>query len=600
MMHTYKDLQNITVAELVIKYLELEGVEYVFGIPGGYIHPFLKLLREHPSIRFIISRHEEGAAFMADGYARTSGKLGVVFSTAGPGATNALTGLVSAHTDGVPLLLITGQTATDTAGKGAIQDSIDMGVNITDVLGRACGFSETAVSAANFPLLFSRALQTAFASPRQAVHLSIPLNIASATISHVLFPEQRVYDSYLQPKPLLVEAIVYDVYQLLQEAERPVILLGAGCREAFKNVELAAQFEAFAHSYGIGVITSPKGKGLFPESTLASLGVFGMGASRYSETYFEEAAPDVVLVLGSSLNEWATGRWSEALQATQAFIHVDLNAKVIGRAYRTTHRLQTDIESFLTGLFSIEERVGNMYPQRTGERLLQLQLFKNRCLPFDDADKLEADCVPLKPQSIFHQLSHLAKDNAYSFFVDMGNCTGYFSHFMQLEAPAKAYVPCGFSSMGWASGAVIGGQLGSTDTTCICVTGDGAFLMNGVELQVAARYSVGVVYIVLYDNFYGMVHHGEMTVANQFDKMDDPYYDLGAPDLVQFAESLGATAYAVTQPGAFEQLLPEACANARLEKKPQVLVVSIDHREKPPLGNRFKSLSKQLIADCLD
>lgn len=118
--------------------------------------------------------------------------------------------------------------------------------------------------------------------------------------------------------------------------------------------------------------------------------------------------------------------------------------------------------------------------------------------------------------------------------------------------------------------------------------------MNGIELQVAARYHVGVVYIVLFDNYYGMVHHGEMTVSRQFDNMDDPFYDLGRPNLVQFAEALGAHATSITQPGAFEEQLPAACARANATHQPQVLIVAIDHRERPPLGNRFKSLAKQL------
>jgi len=188
----------------------------------------------------------------------------------------------------------------------------------------------------------------------------------------------------------------------------------------------------------------------------------------------------------------------------------------------------------------------------------------------------------------------LTNNQDHLFFVDMGNSTGFFSHFTQLAPPAKAFIPYGFSSMGWASGAAIGGKLGKPGQTCICITGDGAFLMNGTELQVAARHHIGVVYLVLFDNYYGMVHHGEMMVSRQFDNVDDPYYDLGQPDLVKFAESLGAEAYAVTEPGDFEQHFPTACSRANSLHKPQVLIISIDHRERPPLGARFKSLAKQL------
>jgi len=313
----FRQLKNITVAELVIKYLELEGITHVFGIPGGYISPFLDILRRHTSIKLIISRHEEGAAFMADGYARRTGKLGVVFTTAGPGATNALTGFACAKADRVPLMLIVGHPSTRVFGQGAWQDSSSSEINICEIFSHICGFSEMAVNPDNFPTFFTRALKTAYGRLKQPVHISLPINISAAKIAQVDFPSIRNYvfkgGCF---KNEVGQSQINSIFEILLASQNPMMLIGSGCMEAFRKPELLDLFSDFVKRHQIPVMTTPKAKGLYPETEELSLGVFGLGGSQQSSLYLEQSPPDTLIVLGSSLNEWASSQWDPKLKPT--------------------------------------------------------------------------------------------------------------------------------------------------------------------------------------------------------------------------------------------------------------------------------------------
>lgn len=299
-MSHFISLENITVAELTIKYLELEGVTHVFGIPGGYISPFLDILRRHPTIKLIIPRHEEGAAFMADGYARRTGKLGVVFTTAGPGATNALTGIACAKVDHIPLMLIVGQPSTAVSGYGAWQDSSYSGINICEIFRHVCGFSEVVTHTENFPSLFGRALRVAHGFPKQTVHVSFPINISASKLSKVEFPLER---NYVFTREYggnhSIENNIDKIFDIIVASKNPVIFVGAGCTEALRKPEVLSLFSDFVTRYHIPIMTTPKAKGLFSEQHCLSLGVFGIGGSRHSEVYLEQYPPDTLIVLGA-------------------------------------------------------------------------------------------------------------------------------------------------------------------------------------------------------------------------------------------------------------------------------------------------------------
>ncbi|WP_375759131.1 thiamine pyrophosphate-binding protein [Corallococcus exercitus] len=577
----FKTVEDITVADCVIAHLEAEQVDAVFGIPGGNLAPFQQALRKHASMRFIISSHEAGAAFMADGYARATGKLGVCMVTAGPGATNALTGVASAHLDGVPMLAISGNVATDRVGLMAMQESSSVhGVNTVEMFRQACASSTGVNDAQSFQRLLARAMRTAQGQPGGAAHLSVPSNIARQPIHRASVPTTR---GAFRARPAMAPfEDLRAAFTLLRTARRPLIFLGSGAREAM--AEHSEAFTAFVTQHGIPVATSMRGKGLFSEREALSLGVLGLGGSKRSEAYLREGV-DVMLVLGSRLGEWASKSFHRYFQSVHHVIQVDVNASNIGQFLPVRLPIVADAGSVVTGLAELGQMIGPSSGSRVQERWAQVMALTEPA----PVVRTPQDRDSVKPQDLMLELDkHLSPD--MDLYIDMGNCSGWTAHILHITPPARIFYPCGLSSMGWSCGAVIGGKIGRPERTAVAVVGDGAFLMNGTEMLTASRYRVGTVTIVLNDNFLGMVNHGEHA-QNRSQPLEDDFYSLGNPDLKAFSESLGARAYTVNGPGQLDALLPEVLRRANETGQPQVIVAHIDYREVPPYGDRFAAVA---------
>lgn len=582
-LRSFRTLEDVTVADALLAHLEAEGVQAVFGIPGGNIAPLVQSLRRHPSIRFIIGSHEGGSAFMADGYARATGRLGVCAVTAGPGATNAMTGVASAHLDQVPVLTLSGQVSTERFGLGAIQESTDEGgINTGEMFRHCTASSTTIVDAKSFPRLMERALKVAHGVPSGAVHVSVPVNIARQKLAKVSVPTAP--GTWKSTLPSAPASEVYTAFELLRQAKRPLLYLGSGAREALEKQ--GPELAAFLRRFCVPVATSLRAKGLFSEEDPLSLGVLGIAGSKRAEQYLREGV-DVLMVLGSRLGEWATKSFSSLFEGAHTVIQVDATPSVIGQFLQVNLPIVADVSSVLAGLveFGHAAAPGNEAQVRERRQYLNALNLAHR----STAELLPED-GPLKPQHVMAELNPHLRGNT-DLYVDMGNCTGWATHCLNISPPARVFYPCGLSSMGWSLGAVIGGKIGRPENTAIALTGDGSFLMNGTELVTAARYRVGAVYIVLNDNYLGMVNHGEHAQAGGEYALDDPYFSLGDPDLVKFSESLGAQAYEVTRPGQLAELLPQVLQRADEERRPQVIVCRIDFREVPPYGDRFAAVA---------
>lgn len=582
-LRTFGTLEEVTVVEALLAHLEAERVDAVFGIPGGNIAPLVQALRRQSRIRFIIGSHEGGSAFMADGYARATGKLGVCAVTAGPGATNAMTGVASAHLDQVPVLTLSGQVSTERFGLGAIQESTDEGgINTAEMFRHCTASSTTIVDARSFPRLLERALKTAYAVPHGAVHVSLPTNVARQKLPKVSVPTAP--GAWKVGLPAAPASEVYTAFELLRQAKRPLIYLGSGAREAMES--RGAELAAFVRRYCIPVVTSLRGKGLFSEEDFLSLGVLGIAGSKRAEQYLGEGV-DVLLVLGSRLGEWASKSFSSLFESASTVIQVDATPSVIGQFLQVDLPIVADVSSVVAGLVELGHTGAPANEAQVRERrqyLNELNLAHRAVAPVLPEDG------PLKPQHVMAELNPHLRGHT-DLYVDMGNCTGWATHCLRIAPPARVFYPCGLSSMGWSVGAVIGGKVGRPENTAIALTGDGSFLMNGTELVTAVRYRVGAVYIVLNDNYLGMVNHGEHAQSGGEYALDDPYFSLGDPDLVKFSESLGAAAYEVTKPGQLAQLLPQVLQRADEERRPQVIVCRVDYREVPPYGDRFAAVA---------
>jgi len=568
----------------LIELLYQQNIKHVFGIPGGAIAPILKALRQFKKVEYVIAAHEGGAAYMADGYARMKNRPGFVFVTSGPGATNALTGIACAQAAGVPVFLISGQSATHMFHRGSIQESTNDGVNIIEIFRHACEVSELAGNPNSLYRIFFKAWRACMATPGRAVHLSIPLDVSSHQFA-INSLEQLVKPWDLVSSPIDLGQ-VKEAFGMISQAIRPLIFLGSGARKTFENnPERLNKFSELLLRLGIPVATSAQAKGIFPESHPCSLGAYAISGSEQAVKFISEKAPDVTLVIGSSLGEWTTQSWDKNFEPTQALIQVDIDQRKIGMAFPTKLSILGDAGAFIDGFLECILKEATQ-PNWENNRVF-LKAFKSKFV-----GELEIKSEFVAPQQVMYTLNEITTEKT-SYFIDCGNCMSWAVHLLKIDPPAQHFMTTTVATMGWANGAVIGAKLAAPERDCICVTGDGSFLMNGQEICTAAKYNVGVVYVVLFDNSLGMVNQGEHITSRKELPMDDGYYDLGGPDLCKFSEGLGARACLVDRADDLKLELSRAILEARIKNKPQVVVVKIDSKIFPPSLSRFESLLKQ-------
>ena len=551
-------------AELLLDYLKLEGVDVLFGVPGGAIIFILEQLRERRAeFDFVICRHETGAAYIADGYYRTTGKLGVVLTTAGPSAINALTGSMNAEAGNSAVLTITGEVPEQYFGKGYLQEGVDAHLNVAAVYANAIGSSAIIPSASSFQTLVERALRAALSRPRRASHLSIPNDVAGQPVepkktpggpdAGIPFPSSPA--NYRTSPSGADPALMAEAFAALAGARKPLVFLGNGTREALRDGARRERFEAFVTRYAIPVMTTPDGKGVFPESHPMSLRNYGMTGCAWPDLYIGatdggEPGPDhfdALVVIGSSLGELATSptamrHYDKGLIPAGPLIQIDLDQSVIGRSFPTTLGIVGDAAAAIDQLCTL---AGTREPgDGTDRRRHAIGALKESTPPFEYPAEREGSAVPLHPAAAMRVLNEAMRDG--HIFIDAGNCVGWSLNNIVIDPPTQFHIALGMGPMGFAVGAVVGGKIGAPDKDCVAVVGDGAFMMHGAEISTAAQNKVGAVWIVLYDDDLAMVSQG---MGALFPPPGDwrETYRLGAPDLVKFSEGLGADAVAVTQ-----------------------------------------------------
>lgn len=566
----YTDTETLTAIHVLLRFLEVEGVDTIFGIPGGPITPLYEALYERGKIRHILAKHEQGAAYMADGYARVRGGLGVCCTTTGPGATNALTGIACAYADSIPVLLITAQVATKAFGKGAIQESTSYGVNLVDVFKPVTRLSTMLPTSEQMPHIMKRALRAALSGRCGPVHLSLPADLVTGMISYVPQPWQH----YRPHSATVDREAVEEAARLLVEAERPCVLAGHG-------VNLSGAWQDLldlANRLRIPVATTPKGKGVFPEDHPLSLGVFGFAGHPRADAYLLTGKVDVLLAIGTSLGEFQTHAWHPRLQPTEALIHVDLDPHEIGKNYPADVGIVGDARATLRELYGRVDAVFRGNVQHDPLEGLRTEVARHA-----RAELLHSDASPLKPQRVIHEMQQLLPDDAL-LFVDTGNCITWAGHYYEVRKPATYFQGMGFAAMGHGFVASIGGKLAAPDKTVVALGGDGAFAMIATELHTAVDNDIPVIWIVLNNGGHGMVYHGDRILLNR--RFDSSGFR--APlDIHGISRSLGANAFRVETADAFRAALKEALAS----QKPCVIDTLIDPEEVAhSLGDRVRTL----------
>jgi acetolactate synthase-1/2/3 large subunit len=569
------DHSQVTAVEALLDCLEQEGVRCIFGVPGGPLTAFFEALRRRPGIRFVLAKHEEGAAFMANSYARVTRGLAVCCVTSGPGATNALTGVASANADSLPVLVLTGQVSTRAFGKGAIQESTSFGVDVVDIMKQVTKLSMMIPTAERTPDLVRYAARAAMSGRHGPVHLSLPADIATQPVVRRLVPPSRY--RAVTAAPVDLDAIDHAA-RILVNARRPSLLAGHGAALAGAATELRLLAELLA----IPVATSPKGKGVFPENHPLSLGVFGLGGHRLADRYF--LTDDVLLVVGSSLNEFSSSAWDERLIPSAALVQIDIEPSQIGCNYPVDVAIIGDARAALSELFAAVGRLlARGAPDRDSDPLRELRADTPR---WDDEDLMRADTRPLKPHRLMHELRAAMPDEA-ALFVDAGSAIIWGGHYFEARRPDTYFIDLGLACMGSAVAGAVGGALAAPGRATVCLTGDAAFAMHGAEVHTAVEARVPVTWVVLNNGGHGMVSHGERLL---FGGTDLGYASFRVPiDAAAFARALGARGTRVDSAAAFRAALEEALTL----REPTVIDAVIDDTSPPPtLARRAESLAR--------
>ncbi|MFW6028561.1 MAG: thiamine pyrophosphate-binding protein, partial [bacterium] len=538
--------------------------------------------------RYIVCRQETGAAYMADGYYRASGKLGAVMVTTGPGATNALTGVMNAEAGGSAMLLLTGEIAEQFSGMGYLQEGVDGKLDVNDVYKASVAYSTVLTSEASAQRLTEAALRTALDVPRHAAHLSLPVNISMAKLpADMAMPKHP--SVYRSDPPVAETAKVTRALELMASAKRPLIMLGNGCREALRDPGTLQALTHLVESRGIPVMTTADGKGVFPEDHDLSLRAYGIANAIWPFYWMSQTDPayDALMVIGSGLGELATDKWKPLIRPKGPIIQVDANARIIARDFRVELGIVGEAGDFIRQL---AKQSGVALPLRTNvdARKAKVAQIKKEHSAFAAPGNYYSQDDPLQPAALCRVMQEELPEDNTIVMLDAGNCVGWGVHYLTAKPGFEVHSSLDMGPMGFAVGAVVGAKLARPDAACVAITGDGAFMMQGAEISTAQRHGIGAIWIVLHDNDLAMVSQGmEHFKHGEMDRWRD-MFSLGQPDLAKFAEGLGAVTWTVSNP----KELRDALQKARNATVPQVIVAEIDRTAEPPYYNELYVPSK--------
>jgi acetolactate synthase-1/2/3 large subunit len=502
-------------AEAFVKALEREGVETIFGLPGGAILPICDALYDS-DIRVILARHEQGAAHMADGYARASGRVGVCLATSGPGATNLVTGIATANIDSSPVVAFTGQVPIPMIGTDAFQE-----VDIIGVSASITKYNIQVRRAADLPWAVKAAFYIASTGRKGAVLVDIPKDVQTS-VEDVEFPEKvsfRGYRVQVEPDPRELDW----ASTLLFRAKRPMILAGGGVISSNASSELVALAEALMAP----VATTLMGKGAIPKDHPLYVGGCGMHGTGEANTLLAEA--DVLLVVGARLSDRTTGLVKEFSPHAKV-IHVDIDRSEIDKNVETVTRVVGDARLALIGLL---ERLRKMRLEasRDSEWIRRMnELRELYVLP-----EVRGNPHMRAPEVIRALRRSLPRDTIVT--TEVGQCQMWASLYFDSYAPRTFLTSGGLGTMGWGFPAAIGAKAARMDVPVVDIAGDGSFAMTENNLATSVEEGLPVIVVIMNNRMLGMVAQWQRLFYGR------RYFcvKLGkAPDFVKLAEAYGA------------------------------------------------------------
>ncbi len=548
--HTPHEGKTMTGAQAIIASLEAEGVDTIFGYPGGQAIKIYDALYDSKQIHHVLARHEQGATHMADGYARATGKVGVVLVTSGPGATNTVTGIATAYMDSIPMVVITGQVTRGVIGTDSFQESDIVGITMPVVK-----HSFLLQSTDDLTRTFREAFYIASTGRPGPVLIDIPSDLSGAEmVFH--YPDSVSLPSY-KPTYRGNARQVKQAAELIQKAERPLLYAGGGIVTSHACAELTE----LAERMQIPVVTTLMGKGAMRCSNPLNLGPVGMHGSKYANMAVTEC--DLLIAVGARFSDPVTGKVSEFAPHAKV-IHIDIDPAEIGKIINPVVPIVGDAKGVLA---AINERLAKADAQPIDRAWVDDVFSWRERWPFYTSDFSDYPNA-IAPEVVLHKLSQKLDPEASIVTTEVGQHQMWAHQNIHREHARTFISSGGLGTMGFGFPAAIGAKIGCPESEVVCVAGDGSFQMNSQEMATAKINDVPVKVLIIDNRALGMVHQWQSLFYNKrysFTELADN------PDFVKLADAYGWRARRVEKPEDVDAALDEMLAS----KEPYLLDVMI-------------------------
>jgi acetolactate synthase-1/2/3 large subunit len=558
-------------ADIVVDVLIKEGVDTVFGLPGGAIMEVYDALFDAP-IRNILARHEQAACHMADGYARATGKVGVVIATSGPGATNLVTGLATAYMDSIPLVAITGQVPRHYIGTDAFQEADVIG--ITRPITKH-NFLVTDIK--DLPLILRQAFYIARTGRPGPVLVDIPKDITQQKTTYKMPTDEEVkeslpgYNPHTEGNPVQIKKAA----ELIRKATRPVLYVGGGAILS----DAAEEVYKLAHLAQIPVTTTNMGKGAFPETDPLSLHMLGMHGTYYANMAVYHS--DLLIAVGARFDDRVTGKINEFAPEAK-IIHIDIDPASISKTITVDIPIVGDVKNVLRKLIKELEEKPIEWIKARERWLKQINEWKEKHpLNYRKSDKI------IKPQAVIEEIYNITNGEAI-ISAGVGQHQMWAAMFYKYKYPRQFLNSGGLGTMGFGFPAAVGAKIGRPDKTVFAIEGDGSFIMNVQDLATAVQYRVPIKIAIINNGFLGMVRQWQQFFY------DSRYASVCLsvqPDFVKLAESFGAVGLRATKPSEVREVLLKAM---EINDRPVLMDFVVDREENVlpmvPAGKSYREM----------
>ena len=558
-------------ADIVIDVLIEEGVDTVFGLPGGAIMEVYDALFDAP-LRNILARHEQAAAHMADGYARATGKVGVVLATSGPGATNLVTGLATAHMDSVPVVAITGQVPRNYIGTDAFQEADVVGITrpitkhnflVTDIKDLA--------------LILREAFYLARTGRPGPVLVDIPKDITQQVYDYKMPTIKDVEDAlpgyrpHYEGNPVQIKRAA----ELIRKAKRPVLYVGGGVIIGNASEEL----RELAELTRIPVATTNMGKGAFDENHPLALHMLGMHGTYYANMAVYNS--DLLIAVGARFDDRVTGKIDEFAPEAK-IIHIDIDPASISKNIHVDIPIVGDVKNVLQKLLRELKKKPVEWVKARESWLKQIEKWREKHpLTYQQSDKI------IKPQYVIEEIYNITKGEAI-ISAGVGQHQMWAAMFYKYKFPRQFLNSGGLGTMGYGFPAAVGAKLGKPDKTVFAIEGDGSFVMNMQDVITAVQYRVPVKIAIINNEFLGMVRQWQQLF---YDSRYSSVCLAVHPDFVKLAEAMGAVGLRATKPKEVRQVLQKAM---EINDRPVIMDFVVDREENVlpmvPAGKSYREM----------